>query len=182
MLDKLSETEENNAERNSRNGFNTFKNSHPLCPNRGPSIEVSRLSRQPHRGDCNRPNPDVFAQGANFIIVNGGEVGTVDGTSCSAPVFASIIALINDHLIAAGTSPLGFLNPFLYANSGVLSDITSGEVIIPDVCKHIDTTAPKLITLFLLGNTTGFPAKAGWDPVTGLGTPKYASLAAAAGV
>ncbi|KAF9063505.1 family S53 protease [Rhodocollybia butyracea] len=109
-----------------------------------------------------RAYPDVSAQGANFVIVNGGEVGTVDGTSCSAPVFASIIALINDRLIAAGTSPLGFLNPFLYMNPDLLSDITSGD---NPGC-----------------NTTGFPAKAGWDPVTGLGTPKFESLAAAVGL
>ncbi|KAF9063516.1 Pro-kumamolisin, activation domain-containing protein [Rhodocollybia butyracea] len=43
--------------------------------------------------------PDVSAQG---------EVGTVDGTSCSAPVFASIIALINNRLIAAGRCLLLF--------------------------------------------------------------------------
>ncbi|KAF9063508.1 peptidase S8/S53 domain-containing protein [Rhodocollybia butyracea] len=101
--------------------------------------------------------PLQFQRPANFLIVNGGEVGTVNGTSCSAPVFASIIALIND-----GTPPLGFLNPFLYVNPGVLSDITSGD---NPGC-----------------NTTGFPAKARSDPITGLGTPKFASLAAAVGV
>ena len=40
---------------------------------------------------------------------------------------ASIIALINDGLVAAGKSPLGFLNPFLYANPQAFTDITSGQ-------------------------------------------------------
>ena len=30
--------------------------------------------------------------------------------------------------------------------------------------------------------TQGFPALAGWDPVTGLGTPNYVAMLAAAGV
>ncbi|KAJ3798851.1 family S53 protease-like protein [Lentinula aff. detonsa] len=109
-----------------------------------------------------RAFPDVSAQGVNVEIVDGGETGTVDGTSCASPIFASVIALINDRLVAAGKSPLGFLNPFLYANPSAFFDITTGD---NPGC-----------------NTNGFPARAGWDPVTGLGTPNFASLLAAAGV
>ncbi|KAJ4479868.1 family S53 protease-like protein [Lentinula lateritia] len=109
-----------------------------------------------------RAFPDVAAQGVNVEIVDGGEAGLVDGTSCASPIFASVIALINDRLVAAGKSPLGFLNPFLYANPTAFFDITTGD---NPGC-----------------NTNGFPAKAGWDPVTGLGTPNFASLLAAAGV
>ncbi|KAF9063500.1 family S53 protease-like protein [Rhodocollybia butyracea] len=109
-----------------------------------------------------RGYPDVAAQGVNVAIVNAGKTVSVDGTSCSSPIFASVIALINDRLVAAGKSPLGFLNPFLYANPDALFDITSGS---NPGC-----------------NTQGFPAKDGWDPVTGLGTPNFAKLAAAAGV
>ncbi len=55
--------------------------------------------------------PDVAAQGNNVEIVNGGGAGLVGGTSCSSPIFASVISLINDRLISAGKKPLGFLNP-----------------------------------------------------------------------
>lgn len=106
--------------------------------------------------------PDVAAIGQVLEIVVSGSVGGVEGTSCSSPVFASMVSLINDALIAAGKSPLGFLNPFLYANPGAFNDITSGS---NPGC-----------------NTNGFPAVAGWDPVTGLGTPDFARLKAAAGV
>lgn len=60
-------------------------------------------------------------------------MGTVDGTSCSSPIFASIVSLLNDRLIAAGKSPLGFLNPFLYSEAGQagLTDITTGEPHAP---------------------------------------------------
>ncbi|KIK70213.1 hypothetical protein GYMLUDRAFT_152126 [Collybiopsis luxurians FD-317 M1] len=111
-----------------------------------------------------RAFPDVAAQGENVEIVNGGEAELVAGTSCASPIFASVIALINDRLVAAGKSPLGFLNPFLYANPSALFDITTGD---NPGCKC---------------GTNGFPARAGWDPVTGLGTPNFASLLAAAGV
>ena len=63
----------------------------------------------------------------NLEIVVGGRTELVDGTSCSSPIFAGIVALINDELLAAGKSPLGFLNPFLYANPGAFNDITTGE-------------------------------------------------------
>ena len=54
----------------------------------------------------------------------------VSGTSASSPVFASVIALLNDRLIAAGKPALGFSNPFLYSAQGqaALNDITTGGI------------------------------------------------------
>ncbi|KAI1786417.1 family S53 protease, partial [Ganoderma leucocontextum] len=110
-----------------------------------------------------RAYPDVAAQGVAYEVIVGGKGHAVDGTSASSPVFASIISLLNDRLIAKGKSPLGFLNPFLYSTgASALNDITSGS---NPGC-----------------NTSGFPAKQGWDPVTGLGTPDFAKLARAAGL
>ncbi|KIK70212.1 hypothetical protein GYMLUDRAFT_80188 [Collybiopsis luxurians FD-317 M1] len=103
-----------------------------------------------------RAFPDVAAIGQHLVVFNGGQEFLVDGTSASSPIFASMIALINDELIAAGKSLLGFLNPLLYANPGALNDITTGD---NPGC-----------------GTNGFLAGAGWDPVTGLGTPNYANL------
>ncbi|KAI0669376.1 family S53 protease [Trametes maxima] len=110
-----------------------------------------------------RGYPDISTQGVAFEIIVNGQSEAVDGTSCASPTLASIIALINDRLIAAGKSPLGFLNPFLYSDgASALTDITSGS---NPGC-----------------NTNGFPAKAGWDPVTGLGTPNFAKLLTAVGL
>ncbi|KAJ7314500.1 family S53 protease [Mycena albidolilacea] len=102
--------------------------------------------------------PDVAAQGQNFEIVWDAQFGAVSGTSTSAPTFASIIALLNDELIAAGKPPLGLLNPLLYSAPETFTDITSGN---NPGC-----------------NTQGFSATRGWDPITGLGTPNYARLKA----
>ncbi|KAJ7639552.1 peptidase S8/S53 domain-containing protein [Roridomyces roridus] len=97
--------------------------------------------------------PDVAAQGQNI------EIATVEGTSASAPIFASIIALINSQRVAAGKTTFGFLNPLLYANPGMFNDVTSGS-------------NPGY-------GTAGFSARAGWDAVTGLGTPVFLKFAAA---
>lgn len=73
-----------------------------------------------------RAFPDVSLAGTNFGIVSGGKDFLVNGTSASAPVFASMVALLNDRLTAAGKPPLGFLNPLLYSNPTVFGDIISG--------------------------------------------------------
>ncbi|TBU25599.1 subtilisin-like protein [Dichomitus squalens] len=104
-----------------------------------------------------RAYPDVSMQGVNFAIKVDGQDVLVNGTSASAPAFASVVALLNDQLLNAGKSPLGFLNPLLYS-SGVsaFNDITTGS---NPGC-----------------GTEGFQAAAGWDPVTGLGAPDFDKL------
>ncbi|KDQ50709.1 hypothetical protein JAAARDRAFT_185905 [Jaapia argillacea MUCL 33604] len=101
--------------------------------------------------------PDVAAQGQAFQVVIGGTTEPVSGTSASSPTFASVVALLNDYRISLGKAPLGFLNPLLYS-TGVsgLNDITSGS---NPGCSY-----------------AGFTARAGWDPVTGLGTPNFGKL------
>jgi subtilase family serine protease len=52
----------------------------------------------------------------------------VSGTSISAPMFASVIALLDDERISAGKTPLpGWINPTLYSVPSAFNDITSGE-------------------------------------------------------
>nr|GAT60807.1 family S53 protease [Mycena chlorophos] len=109
-----------------------------------------------------RGYPDVSAAGVSVEIVSGGEKQPVDGTSCASPIFASVIGLINDKLIAAGNSPLGFLNPWLYSNPDMLNDITSGS---NPGC-----------------GAAGFTARSGWDPISGLGSPSYKKMLTAAGL
>ncbi|KAI0045659.1 family S53 protease [Auriscalpium vulgare] len=111
-----------------------------------------------------RGYPDVSAIAEAVQVVSEGVEGPVRGTSCSSPIFASIISLLNDGLLAANKSSLGFLNPLLYSQAGVatLTDITSGN---NPGC-----------------GTKGFSAVAGWDPVTGLGSPIYSKMAAALGL
>ncbi|ETW78237.1 serine protease S53 [Heterobasidion irregulare TC 32-1] len=106
--------------------------------------------------------PDVAAPAENVTIIWEGQSGNVAGTSCASPIFASIVALINDQLIAAGENPLGFLNPLIYKSPDAFNDITSGN---NPGCS-----------------SNGFPATTGWDPVTGFGSPDFVALRALAGL
>ncbi|GAA98763.1 uncharacterized protein L969DRAFT_95084 [Mixia osmundae IAM 14324] len=110
-----------------------------------------------------RAYPDISAQGQSFLIYWDGQQNLVDGTSASTPTAAAIFALINDRLIVAGRPVLGFANPLIYSLLAPgFNDITSGASV---GC-----------------GTQGFPAKIGWDLVTGFGTPDFSKLSALLGL
>lgn len=84
----------------------------------------------------------------------------IGGTSLSCPQWAGLVAiadqinggglgLINPALYAIGTNPTRYANDFF--------DVTTGN-------NTADPSVP------------GYPATAGWDPITGLGTPNAANL------
>ena len=75
-----------------------------------------------------RGYPDVAAQGNIIATIWANETTYVGGTSASAPIFAAVIALVNDALIAKEKPVLGFLNPWLYGGGWKgLTDITKGS-------------------------------------------------------
>jgi kumamolisin len=84
-----------------------------------------------------------------FVRVDSFE-GPSGGTSAVAPLMAGLVALLNQ----GKGKKVGFLNPFLYANSanGIVKDVTKGTNAIKNTVK-------------------GYKAQKGWDPCTGLGTP-----------
>ena len=113
-----------------------------------------------------RGYPDVAALGGQTnpycISTSGGKWGGVAGTSASCPVVAGIFANINNERLAAGKAPLGWLNPFIYANPQCFNDVNDGS---KNNCYS---------------GYDGFSALNGWDPATGFGTPIYSCLSAAA--
>lgn len=99
--------------------------------------------------------PDVAGDaspetGYNIFVDGSQEV--VGGTSAVAPLWAGLIALVNQQ---RGT-PVGFVNPKLYAAPKAFHDITSG-------------------------NNGAFSAGPGWDACTGLGSPIGTAVATALG-
>jgi tripeptidyl-peptidase-1 len=109
-----------------------------------------------------RAYPDISAQATDFTVVaNGIPNPGVAGTSCASPTASGIIALLNDARLQANKSTMGFLNPFVYKNIKLWNDITTGS---SSGCSFDD----------------GWPAVAGWDAVTGCGTPNYQQLVQAA--
>ncbi|KAJ3813799.1 peptidase S8/S53 domain-containing protein [Lentinula lateritia] len=112
-----------------------------------------------------RAVPDIAAQGENIPIITNGRQVLELGTSASSPIFASVISLVNDRLVAEGKPVLGFLNPFIYSNPQAFFDIVDGSTpgLVPADCQYISS----------------LPF---WDPATGFGTPNFNAIVAAAGL
>jgi kumamolisin len=117
------------------------KPSYQNCTKIPPSVNP------PHR--IGRGVPDVAAvadpeTGVIVMHIDGQQLEQIGGTSASTPLWASLIARLNQGL----GSKCGFLNPVLYTKcgNGVLRDIT-------------------------VGNNGAYSAEPGWDACTGLGSP-----------
>jgi kumamolisin len=97
--------------------------------------------------------PDVAADAdpaTGYQVRVDGQNLVFGGTSAVAPLWAGLVALMNQKL----GHPVGFLNPLLYgslAGKGLLNDIT-------------------------VGNNGAYAASTGWDPCTGWGSPNGARL------
>lgn len=115
----------------------------------------ARVPSSPRPGFRGRGVPDVAGDASpatGYAVLVDGQQLTVGGTSAVAPLWAALIALLNER---TGTR-MGYLNPLLYrlAAAGALRDITQG------------------------GNGA-YQAGPGWDPCTGLGTPDGTTLVSA---
>ncbi|KAJ3549709.1 hypothetical protein NM208_g376 [Fusarium decemcellulare] len=139
-------------------GFSNF-NAQPAYQRK--SVSSYLASHDPHypKGTFNysgRAYPDVALLGANVTLSDGLKITVSGGTSAAAPLFAGMINRINDERILAGKKPIGFLNQILYQHPEVFTDITEGRNPGCD--------------------TQGFQTAKGWDPVSGLGSPKFTKL------
>jgi kumamolisin len=107
--------------------------------------------------------PDVSGDAdpvTGYKILVDGRNGVIGGTSAVAPLWAGLIALLNQKL----GKPVGFINPLLYkrfGSDGILRDITVGDNKVVNV-KVKDNG---VVTI------KGYKAKQGWDPCTGWGSP-----------
>ena len=108
-----------------------------------------------------RATPDVAALGEGFQVITGGQTQPVGGTSASAPTFGAVIPLLNEARLSSGKPPLGYLNPWLYGNPAILTDIVKGNNAIGRGPFHLPY---------------GFNCTKGYDPVSGLGTPDYEKM------
>jgi uncharacterized repeat protein (TIGR03803 family) len=106
--------------------------------------------------------PDVALVASNVYVRADGVNYNAGGTSCAAPLWGALTALVNQQAVANGASTVGFLNPALYAigqganYSAAFHDITSGN--------NFQSGGPD------------FPAETGYDLCTGWGTPTGTSI------
>lgn len=122
--------------------------------NSGANLPPQKLWNNTGRG-----YPDIAALGGvktPYCVATGGRFGGVAGTSAACPVAAGVFARLNGLRLAAGKSPMGFLNPWIYQNGDVFNDVTSGNNNG--------------------GGHYGFTAVKGWDAATGWGTPNFEAM------
>jgi subtilase family serine protease len=132
-----------------------------------PSYQAPVINASNQGSTTLRNIPDLAAEANtdNYYCANGGCQGGVGGTSLSAPRWAGFLALANQQ---SDGVPIGFLNPTLYA-IGQGSNYTSD---FHDLVKGNDTNQE---------SPTKFYAVAGYDLVTGWGSPNGQSLINALG-
>jgi len=103
--------------------------------------------------------PDVALIGDNvYVTYDRGSSDVFGGTSCAAPLWAGLTALINQQAAANSHSPIGFINPAIYAigkganYTSAFHDVTTGN--------NASSSSPN-----------AFYAVPGYDLCTGWGTP-----------
>ncbi len=122
-----------------------------------PSYQQSANVPKAPNGFVGRGVPDVAGDAdpeSGYNVLVDGQQTVIGGTSAVAPLWAGLLARINQSL----GKNVGYLNPLLYTSNveSTLHDIT-------------------------LGNNGTYSAGPGWDACTGLGTPDGAALLAALG-
>jgi len=130
----------------------------------------------PYTNFSNRGFPDVAAHSLtpDFQVIYDTIPSPSGGTSAASPLWAGIIGMINDARLSAGQPQLGFLNPWLYSvGYKGLNDITMGGSI---GCNGVDDQTGMNVTGASIIPYATWNATAGWDPVTGLGTPNLGLL------
>ncbi len=109
---------------------------------------------QPETNFAGRGVPDVSGDAdpvTGYVVRVDGKSMVIGGTSAVAPLWAGLIALLNQQL----GRPVGFLHPAIYQiGSSAFRDITAG-------------------------NNGHYAAGANWDACTGLGSPNGTALASA---
>jgi subtilase family serine protease len=151
------------------NWFTTIGSPHGsgggISPNFAIPVWQQGMDMSANQGSTNFRNlPDVaMVADALYIEDDNGGGQSVGGTSAAAPLWAGLMALVNQQNALLGQPPTGFLNPALY-------DIGRGPNYLN--CFHDITT----------GNNTNFNilgkyfATNGYDLCTGWGTPNGSNL------
>jgi kumamolisin len=127
----------------------------------GVSVRIKRPAYQDRSGVPPSPEneygvkkgrgiPDVSGNAINYEVLQHGETKYAKGTSLVAPLWAGLIARLNQ----AKGKRVGFLNPILYDHPKVCTDITRG---------HNDIRPRR--------RPRQYQAGPNWDAATGLGVP-----------
>jgi subtilase family serine protease len=126
----------------------------------------------PGTSTSGRSQPDVSAQASDILIFYKGGTQDVNGTSLATPLWAGFMALVNELATNAGKATVGFANPALYLDyARILSD-SDYETDFHDIVSGCNPDKS--------GNQ--YCAAAGYDLVTGLGSPQHSLIYTLSGV
>jgi kumamolisin len=132
-----------------------------------PAWQTPAINSTNHGSTTLRNGPDVSAN-ANFTFYVCADQTTCTannygGTSFAAPMWAGFIALANQQLANGGQKPIGFINPAIYAQN---ANSTTYAADFHDIKS---------------GTSGSYSAVAGYDLVTGWGSPTAALITALTG-
>jgi uncharacterized repeat protein (TIGR01451 family) len=120
-----------------------------------------------NQGSTNFRNlPDVAMTADNIWVIAGNQTqnGPYGGTSCAAPLWNGFTALVNQQGGNGGLSPVGFINPAVYAiGKGASYSSCFHDIVLGD-------------NTWTNGSPTNFYAVPGYDLCTGWGTPNGVNL------
>src|SRR5487761_976903 len=132
-----------------------------------PAYQASISVPPPATPSGGRGLPDVAGNAdpeTGYEVVAGGKPVVIGGTSAVAPLWAGLLARINQQLASNARKQVGFLNPLLYGTAyaaGAFHDVVEGNNDF-------------------YGDLQGkYPAAKGWDPCPGLGSPDGTKVLAA---
>uniref|UniRef100_A0A7S1Q4Q3 Peptidase S53 domain-containing protein n=1 Tax=Neobodo designis TaxID=312471 RepID=A0A7S1Q4Q3_NEODS len=126
--------------------------------------------------------PDVSAVGAWITTVLQGKQQPLFGTSASSPIIAALFTLMNQERAAAHAlnsskpaSPIRQAPKFLYDAALNARGATFTDVLTGDNCNG-EPMGSLTGNFMTYARPNCYDAGAGWDAVTGLGTPSYRDL------
>jgi subtilase family serine protease len=124
-----------------------------------PSWQVGVANSSNQASTTIRSVPDVAAEANtdNYLCDQGSCTGDYGGTSFAAPRWAGFLALVNQQVVAAGNSTLGFINPAIYS----IGKSASYHSAFHDITN---------------GSNNKYSAGPGYDLVTGWGSPNGTGL------
>lgn len=142
-----------------------------------PDVSLQASEGSPGYLYCTSDQSDLDTQGLTATCTNGlrsptGTFALAGGTSFSAPIFAGMLAVLNQVKNATGQ---GNINPTLYA---LASNATTYASVFHDITTGTNACTGG-VTYCSTAGASQYAATAGYDMATGLGSFDFARLVAA---
>lgn len=154
-------------------GFSNYTNSTPYWQKTEVDYYLKTAPSLPNSSTFNangRAYPDISLVGHSCPTYIDGMLEGVDGTSCSSPLMAGVVAVINAHQLKNNRSKVGYFNPLLYHIfrncENCFNKINNGY----NWCS--ESTCCDNPTQY------GYQGINGYDPVTGTGSPNIKNILA----